>query len=156
MQVVRVATLVALGAAVLAAGADARRSSDIAVPGDVPTVQQAIARAQPGDRIVLAAGTYPGGYVVPDGKHDITIVGVDRNAVVLDGDDTRANGIVVHAAGVSILNMSAHNFLDNAFYWQDADRYRASYLTAWNVQGYGIYIEDGHTGTVDNSYVSGA
>ena len=48
-------------------------------------------------------------------KHDITIRGVDRNAVVLDGADQRMNGIVVHADGVSILNMSAHNFLRNAF-----------------------------------------
>src|SRR4051812_18037496 len=110
MSGVRVAILVALGVAVLAAGADARRGVDIAVPGDAPTVQQAIARAQPGDRIVLAAGTYPGGYVVPAGKHDITIVGADRNAVVLDGEDTRDNGIVVRADGVSILNMTAHNF----------------------------------------------
>ena len=156
MSDVRAAILAALGVAVLAAGADARRGVDIGVPGDAATVQQAIARAQPGDRIVLAAGTYAGGYVVPAGKHDITIAGADRNAVVLDGEDKRDNGIVVRADGVSLLNMTAHNFVDNAFYWQGADRFRASYLTAWNVLGYGIYVEDGRTGTVDNDYVSGA
>ena len=52
--------------------------------------------------------------------------------------------------------MSAHNFLDNAFYWEDADRFRASYLTAWNVRGYGIYVEGGRKGTLDHDYVSGA
>jgi hypothetical protein len=52
--------------------------------------------------------------------------------------------------------MSAHNFLENAFYWNGADRYRASFLTAWNVRGYGIYIEDGQDGVIDHSYVSGA
>jgi hypothetical protein len=93
---------------------------------------------------------------VPAAKHDLTIRGVDRNAVVLDGADTRKNGIVVHADGVSILNMSAHNFLENAFYWGSADRFRASYLTAWNVKGYGIYVEDGRHGIVDHDYVSGA
>jgi hypothetical protein len=126
------------------------------VPADVPTLQLAIARAQPGDTIVLAAGTYPGGNVVPPAKHDITIKGVDRNDVVLDGGDRRKNGIVVHADGVSILNMSAHNFLENAFYWEGADRFRASYLTVWNVGEYGIYIEDGEQGVIDNDYVSGA
>jgi hypothetical protein len=126
------------------------------VPQDVATLQLAIAQARPGDTIVLGAGSYPGGNVVPSDKHDITIVGVDRNAVVLDGADRRGNGIVVRAAGVSILNMSAHNFLENAFYWRGADRYRASYLTAWNVRGYGIYIEDGESGVIDHSYVSGA
>ena len=130
--------------------------AEIRVPQDVPTLQLAIARARPGDTIVLDAGTYPGGNVVPRAKHDLTIVGIDRNQVVLDGSDTRKNGIVVHADGVSLLNMSAHNFLQNAFYWEGADHYRASYLTAWNVQGYGIYIEDGEQGVLDHDYVSGA
>ena len=123
------------------ADSSALPSADIRVPQDVATLQLAIAHAQPGDTILLDAGTYPGGNVVPADKHDITIVGADRNAVVLDGADQRRNGITVHGDGVSILNMSAHNFLENAFYWDGADRYRASYLTAWNVQGYGIYIE---------------
>jgi hypothetical protein len=130
--------------------------AEIHVPQDVPTLQLAIARARPGDTIVLDAGTYPGGNVVPPAKHDLTIRGVDRNQVVLDGGDTRKIGIVVHADGVSILNMSAHNFLQNAFYWEGGDHYRAAYLTAWNVQGYGIYIEDGEQGTIDHDYVSGA
>ena len=34
----------------------------------------------------------------------------------------------MRADGVAVLDMSAHNFLDNAFYWEDADRFRASYL----------------------------
>jgi len=105
---------------------------------------------------VLGAGTYPGGYVVPAAKHDITIVGVDRNRVVLDGENTRRDGFVVHAADVSILNLSAHGFRRNAFYWVAADRFRASYLTAWNVGAYGIYVEDGEHGVLDHDLVSGA
>jgi len=100
--------------------------SEIHVPQDLPTLQLAIARAQPGDAIVLDAGTYPGGNVVPPAKHDITIRGVDRNRVLLDGAGMRKNGIVVRADGVSILNLSAHNFLENAFYWEGGDRFRAS------------------------------
>ena len=130
--------------------------SEIHVPSDVPTLQLAIGRARPGDTIVLAAGTYPGGNVVPRGKRDVTIRGVDRNRVVLDGADRRTNGIVVHADGVAILNLSAHNFVENAFHWEGANRFRASYLTVWNVGEYGIYIEDGRQGVVDHSYVSGA
>src|SRR3954464_8838252 len=148
----RVACVV-LAAATLAPTA---LGADIRVPQDAPTLQLAIAQAQPSDTIVLDRGTYPGGNVVPAEKHDLTIVGVDRNAVVLDGGDTRKNGIVVHAAGVALVNMTAHNFLENAFYWDDADRFRASYLTAWNVQGYGIYAEDSQNGIVDHDYVSGA
>ena len=130
--------------------------SDIRVPEDVPTLQLAIGRAASGDTIVLAAGTYPGGNVVPPDKHDLTIRGVDRNDVILDGADRRRNGIVVHADGVSILNLSAHNFLRNGLYWEGADRFRASYVTVWNVGGYGIYAEDSEQGVLDHDYVSGA
>jgi Right handed beta helix region len=70
--------------------------------------------------------------------------------------DERKNGIVVRADGVSILNLSAHNFLRNALYWEGADRFRASYVTAWNVGGYGIYAEDAEQGVLDHDYVSGA
>ena len=154
-----VAVLAALAAAlapVTTAAGTAASGNEIRVPDDVPTLQRAIAQANPGDTIVLAAGTYPGGNVVPRGKHDITIRGVDRNDVVLDGVDQRKNGIVVRADGVSILNLSAHNFLLNAFYWEGGDRFRASYLTAWNVGGYGIYTEDAEQGVLDHDYVSGA
>jgi hypothetical protein len=155
----RAAALAALALALIPAAAPVGRGAVgtvIRVPDDVPTLQRAIGRAQPGDTIVLAAGTYPGGNVVPPAKHDITIKGVDRNGVVLDGADERENGILVRADGVSILNLSAHNFLENAFYWVGANRYRASYLTAWNVRSYGIYVEDGERGVLDHDYVSGA
>ena len=138
------------------AAAASPSGSDIRVPEDAPTLQAAIGQASPGDTIVVSAGTYPGGVVIPEVKHDITIRGVDRNAVVLDGADRRKDAILVHADGVSILNLSAHNFLRNGFYWEGADRFRASHLTVWNVREYGIYVEDGEHGVVDNTYVSGA
>jgi Right handed beta helix region len=131
-------------------------ASEIRVPDDAPTLQVAIEQASPGDTIVLSAGTYNGGNVVPREKRGITIRGVDRNEVVFDGADRRKNGIVVHADGVSILNLSAHNFLRNGLYWDGADRFRASYVTVWNVREYGVYVEDGEQGVVDNAYVSGA
>ena len=93
---------------------------------------------------------------MPASKHDLTIRGVNRNDVVLDGEDIRRNGISVFADGVSILNMSAHNFPLDAFHWNGGDRFRASYLTVWNVGQYGIYAEDGERGTVDHDYVTGA
>src|SRR5262245_808939 len=153
-----VALLLPAGLAVAAfalARGDARAST-IRVPQDEPTVPQAISAAEPGDTILLDRGTYAGGFVVPAAKHDVTIEGADRNAVVLDGDDVRRHGVEVHADGVALLNMTAHDFAGNAFYWEDADRFRGSYLTAWNVNGYGIYAEGGSDGTVDHDYVSGA
>src|SRR5262245_29053245 len=138
------------------AASPAPSAREIRVPEDAATLQLAVGRAAPGDTIVLSAGTYPGGVVVPPQKHDLTIRGVDRNAVVLDGANRRKNGIVVHADGVSVLNLSAHDFTKNGLYWDGADRFRASYVTVWNVGEYGVYVEDGEHGRVDHAYVSGA
>jgi parallel beta helix pectate lyase-like protein len=150
------AGIVLTAALVTGPASPAAARSEILVPDDVPTLPQAIAAAQPGDIIVLAAGTYPGGVVVPPAKHDLTIRGVDRNDVALDGQNKQGHGIVVHADGVSILNLSVHDFKLNGLYWEGADRYRASYVTVWNVGGYGIYAEDGEQGVIDHMYVSGA
>jgi Right handed beta helix region len=155
----RVGLLTGLALALAPAATSARpdsSASEIRVPEDVPTLHLAIARAAPGDTILLAEGTYPGGNVVPKEKRDITIRGLDRNEVVLDGADQRKNGVVVRADGVSILNLSAHNFRQNAFYWEAADRFRVSYVTVWNVGLYGIYAEDSEQGVLDHDYVSGA
>jgi parallel beta helix pectate lyase-like protein len=146
-----VAALVSTGAATPSPFA-----KTIRVPDDAATLQLAIDRSSPGDTVVLGPGTYPGGVLVPPAKHDVTIRGVDRNTVVLDGENRRKNGVVVHADGVSILNLSAHDFTKNALYWDGADRFRASYVTVWNVGEYGIYVEDGEHGRVDHTYVSGA
>jgi hypothetical protein len=158
-RVARWAVLASLASALVpfAIGAGtAASATEIRVPEDARTLQLAIAQARPGDTILLAAGTYPGGNVVPASKHDITIRGADRNRVVLDGDDRRKDGILVRADGVSILNLSAHNFRRNAFYFVGADRYRASYVTVWNVEGYGIYAEGSEHGMLEHDYVSGA
>jgi len=128
----------------------------IHVPGDAPGLDQAVAQAHSGDTIVVGRGTYPGGVTVPRRLSNLTIRGVDRNGVVLDGGNRRKNGIVVHADGVSILNMTAHNFLENAIYGEDVTGFRAAYLTAWDIQGYGIYAEGSTDGVIEHDYVSGA
>jgi len=148
--------LVGLAVLVTAGAATPAASMTIRVPEDAATLGRAVAASAPGDTILLSAGTYPGGVLVPPEKHDLTIQGVNRNAVVLDGANRRKNGIVVHADGVSILNLSAHHFTRNGLYWDGADRFRASYVTVWNVGEYGVYVEDGEHGRVDHAYVSGA
>jgi hypothetical protein len=149
------ALILALAGA-LAPFASPGTASTIRVPEDASGLVQAIARAGPGDTILLGPGIYRGGAVVPRSKRGLTIVGADRNRVVLDGRDVRKNGIAVYADAVAILNMSAHNFRRNGFFWKDADGFRASYLTVWNVEGYGIYTEGSSGGTIDHDYVSGA
>ena len=126
------------------------------VPGDFATVEDAIAESAPGDVILLAAGTYPGDVEVPEDKGGITIRGVDRNTVVFDGENIRKNAIDVTADGVTLENMSAHDFVENGFYWDGVEGFAGRYLTAWNVGLYAIYAISSRAGVMEHSYASGA
>jgi parallel beta-helix repeat protein len=128
----------------------------IRVPQDELDLQMAVDAARPGDVIVLDQGTYPGDVVVPKHLHDITIRGVDRNTVILDGDDIRANAIRVEADGVALESMTAHNFKGNGFYWQEVEGFVGRYLTVYNVGLYGIYAIESRDGLFEHSFVSGA
>ncbi|HEX6699891.1 MAG TPA: right-handed parallel beta-helix repeat-containing protein [Gaiellaceae bacterium] len=149
-------TIVLLAIAAAPASGSRRQGVTIRVPQDMPTIQAAVDAAASHDSILVDRGTYPGGVIVPPAKTGITIRGVDRNAVVLDGADARDNGIVVHADGVTIQNLSAHNFRKNGVYWDGVSGFTGSYLTVWNVLGYGIYAEDSTDGLIEQDYVSGA
>lgn len=128
----------------------------IRVPDDVATPHAAINAAQPGDVILLAAGTYAGGLIVPATKHDLTIRGADRTEVVFDGKGAELNAIEIEADRVTLENLSAHDFDANGFYWEKVDGFTGRYLTVWNVSLYGIYATESRGGLFEQSLVSGA
>ncbi|HSL59400.1 MAG TPA: right-handed parallel beta-helix repeat-containing protein [Acidimicrobiales bacterium] len=125
------------------------------VPHDHPTIQAAVDAAQPGDLVLVDRGVY--NEAVDVITPDITIRGVDRNEVIIDGEFELENGIrVLDTDGVVIENMTARNYTTNGFFWTGSDRYRGSYLTAYRNGLYGIYAFDSVTGQLDNSYASGS
>ncbi|HYI62979.1 MAG TPA: right-handed parallel beta-helix repeat-containing protein [Acidimicrobiales bacterium] len=129
----------------------------IEVPEDHGTIQGAVDAAGEGDLILVAPGTYEEAVQVPRGKDGITIRGLDRQGVVLDGEFTRANGIqVVRANGVVIENMTAQNYTKNGFFWTGVTGYRGSYLTAYRNGDYGVYAFESTKGQIDHSYASGS
>ena len=79
----------------------------LTVPDDFPTIQEAVDAAAPGDLILVKPGTYNEAVQVT--TDDLTIRGLDRNKVVLDGNFELDNGIrVLGAKGVAVENMTAH------------------------------------------------
>ncbi len=101
----------------------------VRVPGDAPTIQQAVDQAEPGGLVLIAAGVYREAVVVTTPY--LTIRGMDRNDTILEGDFELANGIhVIEADGVAVENLTARHFLLNGFYWSGVLGYRGSYLTA--------------------------
>ncbi len=165
--------VVAVLALVASACATDPSSSDprvIKVPSDASTISQALARAEPGDIVELAAGTYRESVDVT--VPGISIRGVDRNEVVLDGGDELPNGFNVTVDGVAIENLTVHSYTQNGVLFNGATGaladgdvygagdavltgYRASYVTAYNNGLYGIYAFSARDGLIEHAYVSG-
>jgi hypothetical protein len=134
------------------AGASGRT---IRVPEEHATIQAAVDAAAKGDLILVGPGVYNEAVSVE--TSDITIRGLDRNEVILDGDFELTNGIkVVGADGVTVENMTARHYTGNGFYWTGVDGYRGAYLTSYRTGDYGLYAFDSVNGIFENSYASGS
>ncbi|HET6950453.1 MAG TPA: right-handed parallel beta-helix repeat-containing protein [Acidimicrobiales bacterium] len=127
----------------------------LAVPEDYDTIQAAVDAASPGDLILVSPGTYEEAVNVE--TDELTIRGLDRNEVILDGGFEKDNGIrVAGADGVAIENMTARNYTNNGFFWTGVEGYRGSYLTTYRIGDYGVYAFDSTRGLLEHSYASGS
>ena len=134
---------------------DSGDGSTINVPDDHDTIQDAVDAAEPGDLILIQPGTYEESVSVT--TDELTIRGVDRNEVILDGGFELDNGIrVTGATGVAIENMTARNYTENGFFWTGVEGYRGSYLTTYRIGDYGIYAFDSVKGLIEHSFTSGS
>jgi Right handed beta helix region len=125
------------------------------VPDDHETIQAAVDAAEPGDLVLIGPGTYEEAVTVE--TDELTIRGLDRNEVILDGGFELDNGIrVVGASGVAIENMTARNYTSNGFFWTGVEGYRGSYLTTYRIGDYGVYAFESTKGLIEHSYASGS
>lgn len=124
-------------------------SKTLRVPQDYKTITAAVKAAKSGDLVLVDKGVYKEAVDVT--TPDVTIRGVDRNEVILEGGFKLENGIrVLDTDGVVVENMTARDYLSNGFYWTGSNRYRGSYLTAYRNGDYGVYAFDAYHGQFDH------
>lgn len=127
----------------------------INVPGDHETIQEAVDAAEPGALILIEPGTYEEAVNVT--TDDLTIRGLDRNEVILDGGFELENGVrILEADGVVVENLTTQNYTRNGVFWTGVDGYRGSYLTAIRNGDYGVYAFGSVNGVLEHSYASGS
>ncbi|MDW5593831.1 right-handed parallel beta-helix repeat-containing protein [Conexibacter stalactiti] len=135
------------------------------VPSSYPTIQRAVDASRPGDLVLVAPGVYREAVEVTDEHPGIVIRGLDRNRVVLDGEDRRSDGIRISAPGVAVENLTVRRYAVNGVVWFTDGAYaaqgrytqgwRGSYLTAYDNGLYGVYAFGVQHGRFDNVYASG-
>lgn len=116
--------------------------------------------ASEGDLILIEPGTYTGSVAVE--TPGITIRGIDRNEVILDGQDSDENGIKVFSDGVTVENLTAHSFRGNGVFfsgnYSEDDPLQGMavrHVTAYNNGLYGIYAFGVRGGVIEDTYTSG-
>jgi plastocyanin len=130
-------------------------AATVRVPADAATIQEAVDVAKPGGMVLIEPGVYRESVTVTTPY--ITIRGMDRNRVVIDGRFERAIGIhVIEADGVTIENLTVRNHLLNGVQWTSVHGYWGSFLTAYGNGDYGIFAYDSDWGQFDRSYASGS
>lgn len=151
----------------------------VQVPGDVPTISEAIERVADGGVVLVSPGIYT--ETVRVDRPDVTLRGTDRNEVIIDGEGLRANGVEVIADGVRVENLTVRNHTFNGVLvtglhdkngpqahnmdgyggldpekFPPLKRFLVSHVTASNNGLYGIYAFNSHDGVIRDNYASGS
>jgi hypothetical protein len=172
--------VVALGATASAAAASVNIVRQGRPPAKVPpgttyykTIQGAVNASKSGDYVLIEPGVYYEQVKVTSAQSGIWIRGMNRNTVILDGQNHPGNGIEIYKANnVWVENLTARNFdtgcggCGNEIWWNGgagsgkvgAHGWFGAYLTAYDTGlngGYGIFAGNETEGSWKNIYASG-
>lgn len=158
--------ILALALAACSSDSTANSEAKVLTVKSGESIQKVINKANAGDLILVEAGTYEGSIVIQ--TKDITLRGLDRNAVVIDGKYSVDNGIVVAADGVRVENLTVQKFRTNGvlvyggYSDQNAPedsskahivkRYSVQYVNANGNGQYGIYAFASRNGVIANTF----
>lgn len=123
------------------------------VPEDYETIQAAVNDAEPRDLVLVGPGVYNERVEVNDTPR-LTIRGIDRNEVVLDGEYGGYTGITITSDDVVVENLTVRHW-EYGVYWVGVEGYRGSHITAYNNTEYGIYAFNARYGRFEHCYSSG-
>lgn len=140
------------------------------------TIQAAVNASKSGDWVLVEPGVYYEQVKVTSAQSGIWIRGMNRNKVILDGQNKPGNGIEIYKANnVWVENLTARNFdtgscesqsCGNEIWWNGgagsnkigAQGWFGSYLTAYDTGlngSYGIFTNNETEGSWDHIYASG-
>jgi hypothetical protein len=183
-RAVRAAALVvavaALGATASSAAAEVNIVRQGEPPAEIPpgthyykTIQEAVSASKSGDFVLIEPGIYREPVKVTSAQHGIWIRGMNRNTVIVDGENKPGNGIEVEQANeVWVENLTVRNFdtgcenCGNEIWWNGgagsgkvgAHGWFGAYLTAYDTGlngGYGLFAGNETEGSWNNIYASG-
>jgi hypothetical protein len=137
------------------------------------TIQAAVNGSKSGDYVLIEPGVYYEQVKVTSAQSGIWIRGMNRNTVILDGQNKPGNGIEIYKANnVWVENLTARNFdtgcekCGNEIWWNGgagsgkigAHGWFGAYLTAYDTGlngSYGIFTGNETEGSWKNIYASG-
>jgi hypothetical protein len=141
------------------------------------SIQAAVNASTAGDYVLIEPGVYYEAVKVTSAQSGIWIRGMNRNSVILDGQNKTGNGIEIYKTdNVWVENLTVRNFdtgpgctaedCGNGIWWNGgantnkigAHGWYGSYLTAYDTGlngGYGIFTGHETEGSWDNIYASG-
>jgi hypothetical protein len=137
------------------------------------TVQAAVNASTAGDYVLIEPGTYDEAVKVTSAQSGIWIRGMNRNTVIVDGQNHPGNGIEIDEANdVWVENLTVKNFdtgcnnCGNEIWWNGgansgrvgAHGWFGAYLTAYDTGlngGYGLFAGNETEGSWRNIYASG-
>ena len=137
-----------------AASVQAIRATFTVSPGQ--SIQAAVERARPGDRIVVMPGTYHESVTVDFDNIELIGIVEDGERPVLDGQGKLNDGVIASGNNFTISGFEFRNYVGNGVLVNKAHNVTFRDIVAYNPGKYGLYPVECTGVTVDSCVVSGA